>query len=123
MQTNKIRATWPFQALADDTRLRIVRLLSDSGLVATPSQLALTLSIPPSHLTRHLQILAWSDLISITRKGRSSAITIARTESYLDALFSTVLSMPDDMGIFSGDLERFLAIAHTDSSQYELTQD
>lgn len=123
MQTNKIRATWPFQALADVTRLRIVRLLSGSGLVATPGQLALTLSIPPSHLTRHIQILVWAGLINFTRKGRSSEITIAKAESYFDSLFSTVLSMPDDMGLFSGDLERFLAIAHTDFSQYEIPQE
>ena len=114
MQPNKLRATWPFQALADDTRLRIVRLLSCSGMEATPGQIAMTFHLPPSHLSRHLQILVWVGLISLSRKGRSSVAKITRTESFLDALCSSVLSMPDDLGVFGGDLERFLAIALTE---------
>lgn len=118
MQPNKLRATWPFQALADDTRLRVVRLLSSTGLEASPGQLAMTLEIPPSHLSRHLQILVWADLISLRRQGRSSVVAISRAQSSYDTLCSAVLSMPDEVGIFARDLENFLATAGNKSFPY-----
>ena len=116
MQPTKLQATWPFQALADDTRLRVVRLLSSTGLEATPGQLALSMRIPPSHLSRHLQVLVWAGLISLKKQGRNSVVAISRAESSYDTLCSAVLSMPDEIGVFAEDVENFLATVGNQAS-------
>lgn len=90
----------PFQALADDIRLRIVRLLSGSGLEATPGQLALTLQILPSHLSRHMEVLVWAGLITLRRHEVPFSSDIQRVQSSCDVLCSAVLSMPDEVGGF-----------------------
>lgn len=81
---------------------------------ATPGRLAMTLGVPPSHLSRHLQVLVWAGLISLSRKGRSSVVTIIKNDSYIYALYSAVLSMPDDTGTFEGDLQRFISLTNSD---------
>lgn len=56
-----------FKALADETRLRIVALLSHGELCVCHLEEALTLSQP--NISRHLGILRMSDVVEARREG------------------------------------------------------
>jgi len=109
MKTTQLQATWPFQALSDDTRIRVVRLLASTGAKMAPGQLTAALGIKPSHLSRHLQVLVWADLITYVRQGRTSLIAIREGDASVDAICSAVISVVDKSGTFNSDMESFAA--------------
>lgn len=62
------------RTLADDTRLRIVRLLMDGD--ATVSELAARLDLPQPRVSTHLAILRESGLVSTEQSGRQRAYRV-----------------------------------------------
>lgn len=106
MQTTRIRATWAFQALADETRFRIVRLLATFKRPVTPGQIAIALGKIPSHLSRHLQILEIAEMITVTICGQKHQIELSKNDSTLEGLYTTVVAVDDIEGMFAGDLTR-----------------
>ena len=67
MQLSRMPCTWPFQALADESRFRVVRLLASMGTPLTAGQRAGALAYPPHHLSRHLHLLESAGLILLPR--------------------------------------------------------
>lgn len=95
MQTSRIRATWPFQALADNTRFRVCRLIAGSGESIAPGTLSNVLGVLPSHLSKHLQILETAGLVRSIQNGRLRKIEALTGQGVNDSIFSAVLSSDD----------------------------
>lgn len=96
-----------FQALSDQTRLRIARLLADSREEACLCEIADSLNEPEYKLSRHLKILRHSGLLSATKEGRWVYHQIIEDNSLLDLLYSAIRTLPDSNKIFAGDRKRF----------------
>jgi DNA-binding transcriptional ArsR family regulator len=108
MQLARLRATLPFQALADETRIRAWRLLLASQAPVSPGQLAQALQVAPATLSRHLEALEVAGLTVRHRRGRSHFIAPNCNSPMLGLLAKVVLCAEDDNLQFSGDLERLL---------------
>ena len=109
MQLSRLQFTWPFQALADESRFRAVRLLASLGRPLTAGQLSGGLGCLPSHLSRHLNVLEATELIEVRRRGRFHWVNLRGGGAY-ESLAAAVLSMPDSDGILADDIARLLAI-------------
>lgn len=105
MQMGKLRVTWMFQALADETRLRVVRLLASSGESLLAGELSRILCIPASHLSRHLQVLETAGLIQATRDGRFVRVELSATDPAAQPIVAAVLALRDEEGVLGTDLE------------------
>lgn len=99
--------TWPFQALADESRFRVVRLLASMGAPLSAGQLSAALRCEPSHISRHLQVLESAGLVGVERVGRFHFISL-RADGVNESLAAAVLRMPDHAGTLAGDLARLL---------------
>lgn len=99
--------TWPFQALSDESRFRVVRLLASMGAPLSAGQLSAALRCEPNHLSRHLQVLEAAGLTRVERVGRFRFISL-RPEGANESLAAAVLRMPDRAGQLAGDLARLL---------------
>lgn len=108
MQLARLRATLPFQALADDTRIRAWRLLLASQAPVSAGQLAQALQVAPATLSRHLEALEMAGLTVRHRRGRSHFIAPNDNGPMLGPLAKAVLCAEDDNLQFSGDLGRLL---------------
>jgi DNA-binding transcriptional ArsR family regulator len=106
MQTTKLRQTWPFHALSDEVRFRVMRLLITMGVPLRAGQLAAAINIPPNHLSKHLQVLELSGLTTTTRKGSAHYIYANVSSRANEAIFAAVLAMEDETGVCSEDLAR-----------------
>lgn len=102
--------TWPFQALADETRFRVVRLISSAGVSLPAGQVAAALGVAANHLSRHLQILEAAGVTTTERKGRLHYIGVTGIGGRNDSLCAAVLSMADDTGVLTQDLARLLSM-------------
>lgn len=107
MQLSKSAFTWPFQALGDETRFRVVRLLASVGHQLNAGQIAGALACLPSHLSRHLQVLAVSGVIRVKRHGRFHRVELT-VGGPNESLAAAVLSMEDAEGRLADDLARLL---------------
>ena len=107
MQTITIHPEEIFQALADDTRLRVIRLMSVTGEESCLCELVDSLLEPSYKLSRHLKILRQAGLLASRKEGRWVYHRLLREPAYLEQLFSTVQALPDPNGVFRADLERF----------------
>ncbi len=107
MQLSRLPYTWPFQALADESRFRVVRLLASMGTPLSAGQLSGALRCEPNHISRHLQILESAGLIHVERVGRYHFISL-RPDGVNEYLAATVLRMPDHASTLAGDLARLL---------------
>lgn len=108
MQMTRLKQTWPFQALADNTRFRIMRLLLAIQTPICVGEIAKALSLPSNHITKHIQILEISGLIVIYKKGRSCFVSAANSNENTKAIFMAVIGMSDESGIHKEDLSRLL---------------
>ena len=99
--------TWPFQALADESRFRVVRLLASMGKPLAAGQLAAALACPPNHISRHLHVLETAGLTRVERKGRSPMVSL-RSDGASESLAAAVLRMPDYEMTLADDLARLL---------------
>ncbi len=107
MQSLTIKAEDLFQALADPTRLRIVRLLATAQEEACLCELVDSLREPPYKLSRHLKILRQSGLLSAQKEGRWVYHRLVSQPAYLMKLVAVVCALPDPEKVFAADLARF----------------
>ena len=110
MQLSRLQFTWPFRALADESRFRAVRLLASLGRPLTAGQLSGGLGCLPSHLSRHFNVLEATDLVEVRRRGRFHWVRLRGGGAY-ESLAAAVLSMPDSDGILADDIARLLAMS------------
>ena len=96
-----------FQALADETRLRIIRLMVTTGEESCLCELVDGLLEPSYKLSRHLKILRQAGLLASHKEGRWVYHRLVKESVYMAQLFFTVQALPDSDGIYSADLERF----------------
>lgn len=96
-----------FQALADETRLRIIRLLAATDKEACLCELVDSLQEPAYKLSRHLKILRQAGLLSAQKEGRWVYHRLVSKPPYLKKLYTTVRALPDRDQIYQADLARF----------------
>jgi len=107
MQIITIQAEVIFQALADETRLRIIRLMVMAGEESCLCELVDSLLEPPYKLSRHLKILRQAGLLLSQKEGRWVYHRLVMKPAYLEQLYATVQALPDSNDIYSEDLKRF----------------
>ena len=96
-----------FQALADATRIRLIRLLAQDGKGSCLCELSDSLSLPDYFLSRHLKVLRQVGLLAAVKEGRWVYHRVARGPPYLDDVVAVVCSLPDPDKVFALDLARF----------------
>jgi len=96
-----------FQALADETRLRVIRLMVTTSEESCLCELVDSLLEPSYKLSRHLKILRQAGLLSSQKEGRWVYHRLLMKPPYLESLYATVQALPDREGIYSADLKRF----------------
>lgn len=107
MQILTIQPETLFQALADETRLRVIRLLATTGEEACLCELVDSLQEPAYKLSRHLKILRQAGLLSAQKDGRWVYHRLISKPSYLETLYATVRALPDPDQVYQADLVRF----------------
>ncbi len=107
MQLITIQPETLFQALADETRLRIIRLLVVADKEACLCELVDSLQEPSYKLSRHLKILRQAGLLSSQKEGRWVYHRLVTEPSYLETLYATVQALPDGDQVYQADLARF----------------
>lgn len=107
MRTASDPRTRAFQALSDLTRLRLVRLLATADARGSVGTLAEALELPPSKISKHVGILAWTGLVVAHREGRRVWLTLSSSAPENEYVLAAALSVPDADGLFAGDLRRF----------------
>jgi len=107
MQIITIQTEAIFQALADETRLRIIRLMVVTGDETCLCELVDSLLEPSYKLSRHLKILRQAGLLSSQKEGRWVYHRLVTKPAYLEQLYATVQALPDSNDIYSEDLKRF----------------
>ena len=107
MHSINIKPQEIFQALADQTRIRIVRLLVHTGEEACLCELVDSLMEPQYKLSRHLKILRQSGLLSAVKDGRWVYHRLVSGVSHLDRLYDMLKALPDSDGLFANDLANF----------------
>lgn len=98
-----------FQALADATRIRILRLLAIAREETCLCELVDSLLEPQYNLSRHLKLLRQVGLLSAEKEGRFIYHRLVTEAAHLRALYAVILALPDTVGIFAADLRRFQA--------------
>ena len=96
-----------FQALAETTRIRIVRLLATSSEEACLCELVDSLQEPQYKLSRHLKILRQTGVLTAQKEGRWVYHRLVQGAPYWDHLHAVVRSLPDREKAFQVDLVRF----------------
>lgn len=107
MHTINIKSQEIFQALADPTRIRIVRLLAETSEEACLCELVDSLLEPQYKLSRHVKILRQAGLLSAERDGRWIYHRLVRGMRYLELAYDMLRALPDADGLFARDLENF----------------
>jgi ArsR family transcriptional regulator len=108
MQVVQIEPSTLFQALADDTRLRVIRLLATADEEACLCELVDSLQEPAYKLSRHLKILRLAGLLSAHKDGRWVYHRLVKEPAHLDKLTASVNALPDPDEQFRRDLMRFV---------------
>ncbi|MBY0316289.1 MAG: metalloregulator ArsR/SmtB family transcription factor [Bdellovibrionales bacterium] len=107
MYQSKIEVTEIFQAVAEKTRLRIMRIM-----VSLPREEACLCDMtdallePEHNVSRHLKILRQVGLLSAYKDGRWVYHQLS-TSPHIKSFSKLIASLPDDSGIFENDLKRF----------------
>ena len=96
-----------FSALADPTRIRIIRLLLDTMDEACLCELADSLDEPEYKLSRHVKVLRSSGLLTSVREGKWVYHGLVKDTKYLKDLHKAVRGFPDGSKISAKDLVRF----------------
>lgn len=109
MHSISIQATELFQALSDQTRLRVVRLLGVTREEACLCELAESLSVPDYTLSRHVKVLRKVGLLTAEKEGRWVYHRVVHGPESLNALVAVVVSLPDPDKRFAQDHARFVA--------------
>lgn len=96
-----------FQALADPTRIRIVRLLAETNEEACVCELVDSLLEPQYKLSRHLKILRQAGLLSAQKEGRWIYHRLVCGVTFLDLCYEMLRALPNKDGLFARDLKNF----------------
>lgn len=96
-----------FQALADATRVRVLRVLAMGREEACLCELVDSLLEPQYKLSRHLKVLRQVGLLAAEKDGRFVYHQLMTRHSYLNRLYGAVCALPDADGAFTADLKRF----------------
>jgi len=98
-----------FQALSDNTRLRIIRLLATTEQEICLCELVDALLEPQYKLSRHLKALRQAGLLISQKEGRWVYHRLAEEPDYLQQLYALVRSLPDPDQIYATDLKHFIS--------------
>lgn len=96
-----------FQALADPTRIRIVRLLTKAREEACLCELVDSLLEPQYNLSRHVKVLSQVGLLAAEKDGRFVYHRLVTRPAHLSKLYAMVRTLPDACGVFTDDFRRF----------------
>lgn len=107
MQLIQISMEAVFQALADPTRLRILRLLADSGEEVCLCELVDSLLETQYNLSRHLKVLRQAGLVDAKKDGRWVYHRLRVGGVHVVHLIDAVRAMPDRDRVYANDLKRF----------------
>ena len=102
-----IQSDTVFQALADETRLRIIRLMVETSEESCLCELVDSLLEPSYKLSRHLKTLRQAGLLSSQKEGRWVYHRLVAEPPYVKLLYGVVRALPDPEGVYSADLARF----------------
>jgi ArsR family transcriptional regulator, arsenate/arsenite/antimonite-responsive transcriptional repressor len=97
------------KALADDTRLRIIRLLLTNQTAMCVCELVDALEERQYNVSRHLQILEAAGLIEGTKDGRWVYYAVAEPpqDAFVRALYQAVVQLPAMDDTVATDQARF----------------
>lgn len=101
-----VEPTAYFQALSDPIRVRIIRLLAESGAEACLCDLSDSLGEPDYKLSRHVKVLRQSGMLSAEKEGRWVYHKVIREIASLKHLYSAVQSLPDTDKVYAADLKK-----------------
>ena len=96
-----------FQALADGTRIRVLRVLATGGEEACLCELVDSLLEPQYKLSRHLKLLRQVGLLAAEKDGRFVYHKLVTHHRYLKTLYAAICALPDSEGVFATDFQRF----------------
>lgn len=96
-----------FQALADATRVRVLRVLAMARQEACLCELVDSLLEPQYKLSRHLKVLRQVGLLAAEKDGRFVYHQLVMRHAHLRRLYGAVCALPDTDGAFAADLKRF----------------
>lgn len=96
-----------FQALADGTRIRAVRVLAAGREEACLCELVDSLLEPQYKLSRHLKVLRQVGVLAAEKDGRFVYHKLVSQPPHLKTLYAAIRALPDSEGIFAADLRRF----------------
>ncbi len=107
MHVVNIRPEVVFQALADATRLRVLRLLAIGREEACLCELVDSLLEPQYKLSRHLKVLKQVGLLAAEKDGRFVYHKLVTQHRHMKTLYEAICALPDSDGTFAADLRRF----------------
>jgi ArsR family transcriptional regulator len=107
MQLINIKAEDLVQALADNTRLRIIRLMVTTHEEVCLCELVDSLQEPAYKLSRHIKILRQAGLLSSQKDGRWVYHRLVSGPSYLESLYKFVQELPDTNQVYHRDRTHF----------------
>ncbi len=107
MHSINVKPSELFQALADSTRVRIMRLLAETREEACLCELVDSLLEPQYKLSRHVKTLRQAGLLSAEKEGRWVYHGLVEGIPYLDRMHEALKALPDVDGSFARDLENF----------------
>ena len=107
MHVVNIKPEAVFQALADPTRIRILRVLATAREEACLCELVDTLLEPQYKLSRHLKLLRQVGLLAAEKEGRFVYHKLVSQHAYLKRLHAAICALPDSEGVLAADLRRF----------------
>jgi len=107
MQKLIIKPETFFQSMADETRIRIIRLMLMSGEEVCLCEITDSLNESQTKLSRHLKILRQAGLLSSKKEGRWVYHRLVTGESHLDHLFEIIENLPDPGKRYETDLKNF----------------
>ena len=107
MHIVNIQPEFVFQALADPTRIRVLRLLGATREEVCLCELVDSLLEPQYKLSRHLKLLRQVGLLAAEKDGRFVYHRLVMRHGHLRRLYATIRALPDSDGTFAQDLRRF----------------
>ena len=109
MHVVNIKPEVVFQALADPTRIRVLRVLTASREEACLCELVDSLLEPQYKLSRHLKVLRQVGLLAAEKEGRFVYHQLVTRHAHLRPLYAAIRALPDGDGAFAADQHRFKA--------------
>lgn len=96
-----------FQALSDQTRIRIMRLFVSFREESCLCEIVDGLNEPQYNLSRHLKALRQAGLLSSQKEGRWVYHKLVEGVPYLKRLYALIGELPDVDDVFKQDAKRF----------------